>query len=104
MYRFSLISSQAPKKAKDGKEKKKSGKASGEPVSLQDPPTYLPPPSIGAWKRSGGKVPLTEMKFQKKKVSAQKSTAQRQAEASSSRGKAGPSSKPADKKGKGRAK
>ncbi|KAH9838807.1 uncharacterized protein C8Q71DRAFT_722885 [Rhodofomes roseus] len=79
----------------DGK-KKTSGKASGGPkVSLQDAPSYLPPPLISAMKRNGGKVPLSEMKFKRKNVSAQKSTAQRQADAASSSAKG---------KGKGRAK
>ncbi|KAI0708151.1 hypothetical protein C8Q72DRAFT_892483 [Fomitopsis betulina] len=89
----------APQKAKYDSGKKKDGKASGGPVSLYDLPAYVPPPLIGAYKRSGGKVPLTEMKFKRKTVSTQKSTAERQAEASSSRGP-----KKADYKGKGRAK
>ena len=46
---------------------------------------------------------MSEMKFKKKEVSAQKSTAQREAEASSSRGKKADKPKE-DRKGKGRAK
>ncbi|KAI0717947.1 hypothetical protein C8Q72DRAFT_891367, partial [Fomitopsis betulina] len=88
----------APQKAKNDSGKRKGGKASGGPVSLYDLPAYVPPPLIGAYKRSGGKVPLTEMKFKRKTVSTQKSTAERQAEASSSRGP-----KKQDK-GKGKAK
>ncbi|KAI0714128.1 hypothetical protein C8Q72DRAFT_891940 [Fomitopsis betulina] len=86
--------------AAEGEERQweeKGGKASGGPVSLYDLPAYVPPPLIGAYKRSGGKV-LYGDEIQRKTVSTQKSTAERQAEASSSRGP-----KKQDK-GKGKAK
>ena len=99
MYPLTHISSQ------DGGKKKSDKASEGKrpAVSMQDTPTFLPTPLIGPMKRNGGKIPLSEMKFKKKAVSAQKSTAQRQAEASSSRGK-GDRKPKKDEKGKGRAK
>ncbi|KZT69348.1 hypothetical protein DAEQUDRAFT_765443, partial [Daedalea quercina L-15889] len=75
--------------------KKKSGKASDGPkVSMQDLPSFLPSPLMSARKKNGGKVPLSEMRFKRKNVSAQKSTAQRQEDKRAS----------SSKKGKGKAK
>ncbi|EPS94355.1 hypothetical protein FOMPIDRAFT_1055172 [Fomitopsis schrenkii] len=85
----------APQKGQNNSGKGK-GKASGKPpVSLQDLPSYVPPPMIQWVARMGGHLPLAGLKFQKKTVSTQKSTAQRQSEASSSRG-AGPSKQKKD--------